>query len=346
MAIHRISELGILSGCLVCTSLFWLDTVYIYDTMQFLLLNTSSHLRCALYTGATIEPGNDDCGWTQHARFGSCIVIASHHHPSDLLRDVLQWPTAAQHDHGWFLRFSGYVSRVITTSTRPMKWKCCSLCTVQTKELVDWCTAEGARIVEYESTYVEVNPHLRTRTRHINIWAIYISKINFCHWEHLRVVGPESQDGQIPELTGWMQWSSGEPGSGWEYRRQPWEHQPQRRSTNHNPGNIWMRQRQSWQFQPEAWEHSQHTWEHLQSQSSSLGNATSCLGTLLVRLVITATTYHSTIFKTHVFSVYSQLCSYVTMYLCIYVSMYLWIYMATQLHIVYLDWQQAVLERN
>jgi hypothetical protein len=39
------------------------------------------------------------------------------------------------------------------------------------------------------------------------------------------------------------------------------------------------------------------------------------LGTLLVRLEIIATTYHSTIFKTHVFSLYSHLCIYVSIYI-------------------------------
>jgi hypothetical protein len=50
-------------------------------------------------------------------------------------------------------------------------------------------------------------------------------------WECLRVVGPESQGGQIPELTGPSQWRSGAPASTRECRqqaggwwRQPWEH--------------------------------------------------------------------------------------------------------------------------
>jgi len=42
-------------------------------------------------------------------------------------------------------------------------------------------------------------------------------------WECLRVVGPESRGGQIPEITGQMQWPSGTPGSTWEHRRQAWE---------------------------------------------------------------------------------------------------------------------------
>jgi len=60
-----------------------------------------------------------------------------------------------------------------------------------------------------------------------------------------------------------------------------------------------------------------------------VGKTTSSLGTLLVRLEIIATTYRSTIFKTHVFSLYPHLC----------------IYIATHLHTVYLDWLQAVLEQ-
>ena len=51
---------------------------------------------------------------------------------------------------------------------------------------------------------------------------------------------------------------------------------------------------------------------------------------LLVRLEIIATTYCSTIFKTHVFSLYSHLC----------------IYIATHLHTVYQHWLKTVLEIN
>jgi hypothetical protein len=32
-------------------------------------------------------------------------------------------------------------------------------------------------------------------------------------WECLHFIGPNSQGGQIPELTGLMQWPSGAPGS-------------------------------------------------------------------------------------------------------------------------------------
>jgi len=49
-----------------------------------------------------------------------------------------------------------------------------------------------------------------------------------------------------------------------------------------------------------------------------------------VHLEIIATTYHSTIFKTHVFSSHSHLC----------------IYIAIHLHTVYLNWLQAGLECN
>jgi hypothetical protein len=50
---------------------------------------------------------------------------------------------------------------------------------------------------------------------------------------------------------------------------------------------------------------------------------------LQVRLEILATTYRSTMVKTHVFSLYSHLCIYVSMYLCIYI--------ATNLHTIYLN---------
>ena len=60
------------------------------------------------------------------------------------------------------------------------------------------------------------------------------------------------------------------------------------------------------------------------------GKTTSSLGTLLVPLEIIATTYHSTRFKPHVFSLYSHLS----------------IYVATHPQTVYRYWLQAVLEWN
>jgi len=85
------------------------------------------------------------------------------------------------------------------------------------------------------------------------------------------------------------------------------------RSAREHFGSTWERPRQ-------VWERRRHVWEHLKSQYSSLGKTPSSLGTLLVRLEIIATTYHSTIFKTHVFSLYSHLCIYVSMYLYSYPS--------------------------
>ena len=47
-------------------------------------------------------------------------------------------------------------------------------------------------------------------------------------------------------------------------------------------------------------------------QCLCLSPAAASLGMLLVRLEIIATTYHSTIFKTYAFSLYSHLCIYVS----------------------------------
>jgi hypothetical protein len=60
---------------------------------------------------------------------------------------------------------------------------------------------------------------------------------------------------------------------------------------------------------------------------------------LLVHLGIIATTYRSTIFKTHVFSLYAHLCIYVAIQL-------LTRYTVCRLHTVYLDWLQAAIESN
>jgi len=54
---------------------------------------------------------------------------------------------------------------------------------------------------------------------------------------------------------------------------------------------------------------------------------------LLVRLEVIATIYRSTIFKIHVFSLYSHVCIYESIKLSIYTR-------------VYLDWLQEVLQSN
>jgi len=98
----------------------------------------------------------------------------------------------------------------------------------------------------------------------------------------------------------------------WEHWQQPWEHQEQ----------TWEHRQQSLEHRQHTWEHRRQAWEHLKSQQSSLGKTASSLGTLLERLEIIATTYCSTIFKTHVFSLYS-VC------ILINVSMYLYNYQST-----------------
>jgi len=60
-------------------------------------------------------------------------------------------------------------------------------------------------------------------------------------WEWVRVVGPESQAGQIPEITRPMQWPSGAPENTSEHRRQDLECRRQ------------------------AWERWRHAWKHLKS---------------------------------------------------------------------------------
>jgi len=74
-------------------------------------------------------------------------------------------------------------------------------------------------------------------------------------------------------------------------------------SADFKPGSTWER----WGH---TWERQQHAREHLESQQSSLGKTTSSLGTLLVHLEIIAT----------VFSLYSHLCIFVSMYLYSYSS--------------------------
>ena len=70
------------------------------------------------------------------------------------------------------------------------------------------------------------------------------------------------------------------------------------------------------------------TWEHLGAPRITVeqsGKTTSSsLRTLLVRLEIIATTNRSTIFKTHVFSLYSHLCIYVSIQLPIYTRTGCW----------------------
>jgi len=79
-----------------------------------------------------------------------------------------------------------------------------------------------------------------------------------------------------------------------------------------------------------TWKCRRQVWEHLTSRESNLGKTSCSLGMLFVRLDIIATTYHSMIIKTHVFSWYPDLC----------------IYIATLLHTVYPDGLQSVLGGN
>jgi hypothetical protein len=57
-------------------------------------------------------------------------------------------------------------------------------------------------------------------------------------WECLGVVGPESQSGQIPELTEPIQWPSGAPGIAWERRRQIYEDISGLVTTRRAPGSA------------------------------------------------------------------------------------------------------------
>jgi len=67
-------------------------------------------------------------------------------------------------------------------------------------------------------------------------------------------------------------------------------------------------------------------------------NSAGVTGMIQESMEIIATTYRSTTVKTHVFTLYSHLCNYVSIYLCIY--------KATHLHMIYLDLLQVVLESN
>jgi hypothetical protein len=66
-------------------------------------------------------------------------------------------------------------------------------------------------------------------------------------WEYLRVVGPESQGGQIPEYTGLSHWPSGAPVS---------------------TSERWQKIRQR---HPQAWEHLGERAASLRAPSTSLG---------------------------------------------------------------------------
>jgi hypothetical protein len=71
-----------------------------------------------------------------------------------------------------------------------------------------------------------LSPHDHGLQAHLQTCTITSAKCNFVTgslWECLRVVGPESQGGQIPELTEPTQWPSGAAGSTWECRRHDWE---------------------------------------------------------------------------------------------------------------------------
>jgi hypothetical protein len=68
------------------------------------------------------------------------------------------------------------------------------------------------------------------------------------------------------------------------------------------------------------WSTSNHSWAVGEKHS---------LRILPIRLEIVATTYCSTRFKTHVFSLHSHQCIYVSMYLCTNICIYLYSYWST-----------------
>jgi len=110
----------------------------------------------------------------------------------------------------------------------------------------------------------------------------------------------------------------------WEWLWYFWEHVGAPGRTFGAPGSTWECRRQ--------------VGEHLESQWSSLEKTTLSLGILLVCLEIIATTYCSTIVKTHEFNLYS--------YRYIYVSNCLFLSRATHLDMLYLDGLQVVLESD
>jgi len=83
-------------------------------------------------------------------------------------------------------------------------------------------------------------------------------------------------------------------------------------SAGDKPGSADDKTGSTWERRRQTWERRRHVSEHVNSQLRSVGKTTSSFGMLLVRLEIIATTYRSMIFKTHVFSLYSHLCIYVS----------------------------------
>jgi hypothetical protein len=153
--------------------------------------------------------------------------------------------------------------------------------------------------------------------------------------------GYGDDNGTVPESTVQVYWRPGPPiwlqfGSD-RYPNPKWWSRPVANSTWECLRHVWESRQQRSERRPHDWECLQLVWERAESQWSSAGK-TSCLGTWLVRLEMIATTYHSTIVKTHVFRLYSHRCIYVSIYLCIFI--------ATRLHTINLDWLLAVLESN
>jgi len=155
----------------------------------------------------------------------------------------------------------------------------------------------------------------------IRFWLLYVSIMYFCYRKPPGVPGscwtrmPGWSNSRVYRTDAMADWCS------WEHWQKlcmnkgglvtTWGASVSARndpgSANDQPGSIWM--------------HRQQTWEHLKLLNSSLRKTSSLLGMLLVRFEIIATSYHSTIFRTPVFNVYS--------YPHIYESMYLYSYPST-----------------
>lgn len=82
-------------------------------------------------------------------------------------------------------------------------------------------------------------------------------------------------------------------------------------SASNYPRSTWKPWQHAWQHQTQVWQCRRQLWEHITAQWCSLVKTSSSLEMLLVHLEIIATSYCSTVFKTHVINLYSHLCIYV-----------------------------------
>jgi len=165
---------------------------YLWNPIYTCRTSTSFPRRCPMFPGIWVDVGWLSLGWCS-------ITYNIHKSQSEPLQ--IFWKLIANRLGGMYRRMKNSSTILLGLAT----------VTLSRQTFAWWCQPAA-----------DLTPWTRS--------LITSAKCNYVTgslWECLGVVGPASQGGQIPEITGPTQWPSGAPRSTGECRRHDWEHQQQ-----------------------------------------------------------------------------------------------------------------------